>query len=54
MVTTVLRALNNRLFEPPNDKTDKMACALSEDSDQTGRIRVFSVRMKKAGSLVTH
>ena len=22
-------------FEPPHDKTNKMACALSEDSDQT-------------------
>ena len=26
--------------EPPHDKTNKMACAPSEDSDQTGRIRV--------------
>ena len=23
--------------EPPNDKTNKMACALSEDSDQPGQ-----------------
>ena len=38
--------------EPPRDKTNKMACALSEDSDQPGHlpslIRVFAVRMKKA------
>ena len=38
-------------FEPPYDKTNKMACAPSEDSDQTGHppnlIRVFAVRMKK-------
>ena len=39
-------------FEPPHDKTNKMACAPSEDSDQPGHppslIRVFAVRMKKA------
>ena len=39
-------------FEPPRDKTNNMACALSEDSDQPGYspslIRVFAVRMKKA------
>ena len=38
--------------EPPHDKTNKMACAPSEDSDQPGQtpilIRVFAVRMKKA------
>ena len=38
-------------FEPPRDKTNKIACALSEDSDQPGHppslIRVFAVRMKK-------
>ena len=37
--------------EPPHDKTNKMACAPSEDSDQAGHppslIRVFTVRMKK-------
>ena len=36
----------------PHDKTNKMACAPSEDTDQTGPspslIRVFGVRMKKA------
>ena len=39
-------------FEPPHDKTNKMACAPSEDSDQPEHlpslIRVFAVRMKKA------
>ena len=38
--------------EPPHDKTNKMACAPSEDSDQPGHppslIRVFAVHMKKA------
>ena len=37
--------------EPPHDKTNKMACAPSEDSDQPGHppglIRVFTVRKKK-------
>ena len=27
-----------RVIEPPHDKTNKMACAPSKDSDQTGRI----------------
>ena len=44
---------NNSLFkiviiEPPHDKSNKMACALSEDSDQPGHPpslnRVFAVR----------
>ena len=39
-------------FEPPHDKTNKMACAPSEDSDKLGHppslISVFAVRMKKA------
>ena len=38
--------------EPPHDKTNKMACAPSADSDHPGHppslIRVFAVRMKKA------
>ena len=38
-------------IEPPHDKTNKVACAPSEDSDQTGRppslIRIFAVRLKK-------
>ena len=38
------------VIEPPHDKTNKVACAPSEDSDQPGHqrlIRVFAVRMKK-------
>ena len=39
-------------FELPHDKTNKMICAPSEDSDQPGHlpslIRVFAVCMKKA------
>ena len=42
-------------FEPHHDKTNKMACALSEDSYQPGHplslIRVFAVRMKKPWAL---
>ena len=42
-------------FEPPHDKTNKMACASSEGSDQPGHppilIRVFAVRVKKAWAL---
>ena len=39
-------------YEPPRDKTNKVACVPSEDSDQPGHwpslIRVFAaVRMKK-------
>ena len=40
------------IFEPPHDKTNKMECVPSEDSDQPGHppslIRVFAIRMKKA------
>ena len=35
-------------FEPPYDKTNKMACAPRQDSDPPSWIRVFAVRMKKA------
>ena len=42
-------------IEPPRDKTNKMACAPTEDSDQPGLppclIRVFAVRMKKPWAL---
>ena len=42
---------NYPLIEPLRDKTNKMACASSEDSDQPGHppslIRVFAARMKK-------
>ena len=45
-------------YEPPRDKTNKVAYAPSEDSDQPGHspslIRVFAVRMKKAWFLTTH
>ena len=38
-------------IEPPHNKTNKMVCATSEDSDQpehpSSPIRVFAVRMKK-------
>ena len=40
------------IFESPHDKTNKMICAPSEDSDQPRHppslIRVFAVHMKKA------
>ena len=46
----VLHRINR--YEPHRDKTNKMACAPSEDSDQPGHppslIRVFAVRLKKA------
>ena len=53
---TALLTLSNikgcSLFEPHHDKTNKAACAPSEDSDQPGHppslIRVFAVRTKKA------
>ena len=36
-------------FEPPRDKTNKMICAPSEDSDQPGHPpSLISLRMKKA------
>ena len=36
------------LYEPLHDKTNKMTCAPSKDSDQPGHlIRVFAVRLKK-------
>ena len=39
-------------YEPPRDKTNTIACAPSEDSDQPEHspsvIRVFAVRMKNA------
>ena len=39
-------------YEPQEDKTNKVACPPSEDSDQPvylpSLIRVFAVRMKKA------
>ena len=42
-----LRSLFATIFQPTHDKTNKMACAPSEDSDQPGHppslIRVFTV-----------
>ena len=47
--------LNGLTHEPPQDKTNKMACVPSEDSDQSGHppslISVFAVRMMKAWTL---
>ena len=47
----VLKHKNYESFEPPHDKTNKVACAPIEDSDQPGHppslIRVFAVPMKK-------
>ena len=41
-----------KMVEPSDDKTNKMAFVPSKDSDQPGHlpslIRVFAVRMKKA------
>ena len=40
-----------RVIEPQHDRTNKLTCAPSEDSDQPGHplslIRVFAVRTKK-------
>ena len=45
-------------YEPRHDKTNKMACAPSEDSDQPGHppslIRVFAVHMKKAFMVLSY
>ena len=41
------------VYGPPHDKTNKLTCAPSEDSDQPrhppSQIRVFAVRMKLSG-----
>ena len=48
---TLFNSCDNYTIEPPHDKTNKMACAPSEDSDQPGHppslIRVFPVYMKE-------
>ena len=39
---------DNIKYEPPDDKTHKMACAHSKDSDQPGHLpslRVFAVHI---------
>ena len=41
----------SRLYEPPHDKTNKMACAPSKDSDQPGH---SLSTWRKLGSLATH
>ena len=47
--------LSYAIYEPPYDKTKKMACEPSEETDQPGHspslIRVFADHLKKAGSL---
>ena len=52
IVSTSLGRGRRSWSEPPRDRANKMACALSEDSDQPGHppslIRVFAVRMEKA------
>ena len=44
--------ISQNRFEPHRDKTNKMACAASDDSDQPGHPpslkRVFAIRLKKA------
>ena len=51
MLSMTCQTLDTKI-KPPHDKTNKMACAPSKDSDQPGHtpslIRVFAVRMKKA------
>ena len=50
--TAYVRKVVVNYNEPPRVKTNKMACAPSEDSDQPGHspslIRVFTARLKKA------
>ena len=50
-----LKIKGTEIKEPPHDKTNKMTCAPSEDSDQSGHppslMRVFAVRMKKHWAL---
>ena len=56
-ILTVLKGLGGNLpkihvYEPQHDKTNKVACTPSEDSDQPGHppslIRVIAVRMEKS------
>ena len=50
--TKNMKLMTFQLFEPRHEKTNKMACAPSEDSGQPGHpprlISVFAARMKKA------
>ena len=54
----VKRERYNAPNEPPHDKTKKITCAPSEDSDQPGHppslIRVFPLHMTTHASLTTH
>ena len=47
-----------RVIEPPHDKTNKMTCVPSKDSDRPvhppSLIRVLAFRMKNLGSLTTY
>ena len=47
----VMQWYSKHPIEPPHEKTYKMACAPSKDSDHPGHppslIRVFAVRMKR-------
>ena len=58
VLTSSIITLINIKIKPAHDKTYKMACASSGDSDQPGHppslIRVFAVRMKQAWDLATH
>ena len=48
----IVHLRHQKVFQPGHDKTNKMACAPSENSDQPGHrpslIRVFAIGMKKA------
>ena len=51
--TNYMRVISTEMInEPPHDKTNKVACAPSKDSDRPWQspslINVFAVRMKKA------
>ena len=52
---TIEKAVNKDIYKPLHDKTNKMTCAPSEDSDQPGHppslISVFAVCMKKHWAL---
>ena len=50
------QSVGNAEYEPPHDKTNKMVCVPSEDSDQPGRppslISVFAVRLNEHWVLI--
>ena len=51
----IVKHAQTKRFEPPHDKTNKLICAPSEDSSQSGHppslTRVVAVRMKKHWAL---